>query len=102
MCEPSAAALAALAAAARVSPMRSVAAPQRHSIFDGLNKMKAKTAQAASEGRHIPTTAERMAEMDAAARQSAARRPGPGRPRKEGARAAEHWFAVSPVCFHVN
>ena len=84
MCEPSAA-VAALAAAARVSPRRSVAAPQRHSIFDGLSKMKAQAAKAASEGRHIPTTAERMAEMDAAARQTAARRRGPGRPPKDKA-----------------
>ena len=76
MCEPSAAALAALATAARVSPRRSVAAPPLYSLFNGLNKMKAQAAHAASEGRHIPNTAERMAEMDAAARQGGGRRPG--------------------------
>ena len=64
MCESSAGALAAVAAAARRSH-----APQQSSMFDGLNKMAAQAAKAASEGRHIPSTAERMAAMDATARQ---------------------------------
>ena len=47
--------------------------------------MKAQAAKAASEGRHIPTSAERMAEVDAAEWQTAARRRGPGRPPKDKA-----------------
>jgi hypothetical protein len=81
MCESSAAALAALAGAAA---KRSDAAEEKkpyYSMFYGLEKMKAHAAQAALEGRHIPSNAE----MGAAERQNPTRRRRPGRPPKEKA-----------------